>query len=92
MLEDAGLIEQREGRYELTPRGMRKIGANALDDLFSKLAKDKMGKHEVDPTGVGHERSYETKPYEFGDPFNLSIERTVRNAIRRTGGGVPVRL
>src|SRR4051794_12890039 len=92
MLEEAGLIEQREGRYELTPRGMRKIGANALDDLFSKLAKDKMGKHEVDPTGVGHERSYETKPYEFGDPFNLSIERTVRNALQRTGGGVPVRL
>src|SRR3954471_7077276 len=92
MLEEAGLIEQREGRYELTPRGMRKIGANALDDLFSKLAKDKMGKHEVDPTGVGHERAYETKPYEFGDPFNLSIERTVRNAIQRTGGGTPVRL
>src|SRR5213078_4895704 len=69
MLEEAGLIEQREGRYELTPRGMRKIGANALDDLFSKLAKDKMGRHEVDPSGVGHERAYETKPYEFGDPF-----------------------
>src|SRR3954454_16563941 len=92
MLEEAGLIEQREGRYELTPRGMRKIGANALDDLFSKIAKDKMGKHEVDPSGVGHERAYETKPYEFGDPFNLSIERTVRNAIQRTGGGTPVRL
>src|SRR3954471_48691 len=92
MLEDAGLIEQREGRYELTPRGMRKIGANALDDLFSKLARDKMGRHDIDPSGVGHERAYETKPYEFGDPFNLSIERTVRNALRRTGGGTPVRL
>src|SRR5438067_4658860 len=83
MLEEAGLIEQREGRYELTPRGMRKIGANALDDLFSKLAKDKMGKHEVDPTGVGHERAYETQPYEFGDPFNLVIERTDRNDSQR---------
>ncbi len=51
-----------------------------------------MGRHEVDPSGVGHERSYETKPYEFGDPFNLNIERTVRNALRRTGGGTPVHL
>src|SRR3954447_15212981 len=92
LLEEAGLIEQKEGRLELTPRGMRKIGANALDDLFTKLARDKMGRHDIDPTGVGHERAYETKPYEFGDPFNLSIERTVRNAIRRTGGGTPVRL
>jgi uncharacterized protein with von Willebrand factor type A (vWA) domain len=92
LLEDAGLIEQREGRLELTPRGMRKIGQNALDDLFTKLAKDRMGRHQVDPTGVGHERAHETKPYEFGDPFNLNIERTVRNAIQRRGGGTPVRL
>src|SRR5947209_2170499 len=92
LLEEAGLIEQREGRLELTPRGMRKIGANALDDLFTKLARDKMGRHDIDPTGIGHERAYETKPYEFGDPFNLSIERTVRNAITRSGGGTPVHL
>src|SRR5919112_2438588 len=55
MLEEAGLIEQKEGRFELTPRGMRKIGQNALSDLFSKLAKDRLGRHEVNPSGVGHE-------------------------------------
>ena len=85
MLEEAGLIEQREGRYELTPGGIRRIGQNALSDLFQKLAQDKMGGHEIERTGVGHERAYETKPYEFGDPFNLHIERTVRNAIGRAG-------
>ena len=92
MLEDAGLIENKEGRLELTPKGLRKIGQNALGDLFKKLTKDRMGKHQVDPLGVGHERSYETKPYEFGDPFNLQIERTIRNALQRTGGGTPVSL
>jgi len=91
-LEQAGLIEQREGRLELTPRGLRKIGDNALADLFKHMAQDKMGRHATDRTGIGHERAYETKPYEFGDPFNLSIERTVRNAIARSGGGTPVRL
>jgi uncharacterized protein with von Willebrand factor type A (vWA) domain len=92
MLEQAGLIENKEGRYELTPKGIRKIGQNALSDLFAKLAKDKMGKHELERSGVGHERSYESKPYEFGDPFNLDIHRTIRNAIQRTGGGTPVHL
>ncbi|MDQ1356581.1 MAG: hypothetical protein QOF20_1088 [Acidimicrobiaceae bacterium] len=92
MLEEAGLIEQREGRLELTARGMRRIGQNALRDLFSRLAKDRTGRHQVDHAGIGHERAYETKPYEFGDPFNLHIERTVRNAIGRAGGGTPVRL
>ncbi|HET6917540.1 MAG TPA: hypothetical protein VFH56_15735, partial [Acidimicrobiales bacterium] len=91
-LADAGLIDQREGRLELTPRGLRKIGQNALSDLFSRLIKDRMGRHVVERVGVGHERTYETKPYEWGDPFNLSIERTVRNAIARSGSGTPVKL
>jgi uncharacterized protein with von Willebrand factor type A (vWA) domain len=91
-LADAGLIDQREGRLELTPRGLRKIGQNALSDLFSKLIKDRMGRHVADRVGLGHERTYETKAYEWGDPFNLSIERTVRNALGRGGAGTPVRL
>jgi uncharacterized protein with von Willebrand factor type A (vWA) domain len=85
MLERAGMIENKEGRLELTPRGMRRIGSNALNELFSKLAKDQLGRHQIERIGVGAERSYQTKPYEFGDPFNLSIERTIRNALGRGG-------
>jgi uncharacterized protein with von Willebrand factor type A (vWA) domain len=92
MLEQAGLVEQREGRLELTPKGLRRIGSNALRDLFSKLAKDKLGQHEASQIGQGHERTYDTKPYEFGDPFQLDLNRTIRNALRRQGGGTPVEL
>ncbi|MCB0988976.1 MAG: hypothetical protein H6519_05335 [Microthrixaceae bacterium] len=92
MLEEAGLIENREGRYELTPEGLRRVGRHALSELFTKMARDKFGQHELIRTGVGHERSADTKPYEFGDPFNLHIERTIRNAVARSGGGTPVRL
>jgi uncharacterized protein with von Willebrand factor type A (vWA) domain len=91
-LEDAGLIETKEGRFELTSKGMRRIGQNALADLFKKLSVDKMGGHQIERIGTGHERAYDTKPYEFGDPFNLHIERTVRNAVARQGQGTPVRL
>jgi uncharacterized protein with von Willebrand factor type A (vWA) domain len=92
MLEDAGLITNKEGRLELTPRGIRKLGSNALSELFSKLAKDKLGQHQQHRNGIGHERNFDTKPYEFGDPFNLDLERTLRNALRRQGQGTPVRL
>jgi uncharacterized protein with von Willebrand factor type A (vWA) domain len=91
-LTEAGLMDTKEGRLELTPRGLRKIGQNALSDLFSRLIKDRMGRHLADREGAGHERNFETKPYEWGDPFNLSIERTVRNALARNGTGTPVRL
>jgi len=92
MLEQAGLIENREGRLELTPKGLRRIGSNALSDLFRKLTKDQVGQHQLNRLGIGHERAYESKTYEYGDPFNLDIHRTIRNAIQRSGGGTPVRL
>ena len=92
MLEEAGLVRQKEGRLELTPKGLRNIGNNALRDLFAKLAADTAGQHEVMRTGHGHERTYETKPYEYGDPFRLDLQRTIRNAIRRNGPQTPVQL
>ena len=92
MLKDAGLIDQRDGRYELTPKGVRALGQKALGDLFRNMLKDRAGRHELERNGVGHERAYEHKPYEFGDPFNLNVEQTIRNAITRQGGGTPVRL
>jgi len=92
ILEEAGLIEQREGRLELTPKGIRTIGNQALSDLFRKLAPDRLSRHEQERAGVGVERADEHKPYEFGDPFHLDVGQTIRNAITRQGGGTPVRL
>ena len=92
LLEEAGLIDQREGRYELTPKGVRALGQKALGDLFRRMMQDKAGRHEVERVGVGHERAYEHKPYEFGDPFHLNVEQTVKNAIWRRGAGTPVAL
>jgi len=43
MVDEAGLIANKEGRYELTPKGIRRIGSNALSDLFRKLTKDVRG-------------------------------------------------
>lgn len=91
-LEEAGLIRQKDGRLELTPRGLRKLGNNALRDLFTKLMRDKNGQHQIHRQGHGHERTYETKAYEYGDPFTLDLHRTIRNAIRRNGPSTPVKL
>lgn len=91
-LKDFGLIDQIEGKLELTPSGLRKIGANALRDVFGSLEKDRLGQHQVERLGVGHERTYDTKPYEYGDPFQLDLQRTLRNALQRQGSTVPLKL
>jgi len=86
MLEEAGLVNNVEGRLEMTPEGLRRLGKNALAQLFKRLSRDLLGGHRIDRLGVGHERTYDTKAYEWGDPFNLNINRTIGNAVRRRAG------
>ena len=91
-LREAGLIDQKEGRLELTPRGLRTIGKQALRDLFGRLERDTLGQHRIERIGAGHERAHETKAYEYGDPFHLDLQGTLRNTLRRQGGGLPLKL
>ena len=92
LLEDAGYIQRTRRGFELTARGVRKIGQKALQDIFQHLKKDRFGQHQLDRSGRGGERTDDTKPYEFGDPFLLHLPKTVMNAVYRDGAGSPVRL
>jgi uncharacterized protein with von Willebrand factor type A (vWA) domain len=91
-LEKAGLIGREGATLELTPAGMRKIGAKVLRDLFRNLDKSRFGAHVSRGSGVGVDRNYDTKPYEFGDPLEIDLNATLKNAILRGGGGVPIKL
>src|SRR5207253_3791411 len=90
MLEEAGYIQKKGNRWELTARGIRKIGQKALQDIFNKLKRDGFGRHVSPFRGVGGERTDESKAYQFGDPFLLDLEKTLMNAIHRRGTGTPV--
>jgi uncharacterized protein with von Willebrand factor type A (vWA) domain len=92
ILEDAGYIQKTRRGYEMTPRGVRKIGQKALTDIFQHLRKDRFGNHEVDNQGLGGERTDVSKPYEFGDPFLLDLPKTLMNSVQREGVGSPVTL
>src|SRR6266571_3643435 len=92
MLEEAGYIQKRGNRWELTARGIRKIGQKALQDIFNKLKRDGFGRHVSPFRGIGGERTDESKAYQFGDPFLLDLEKTLMNAIHRRGTGTPVGL
>jgi len=91
-LEDAGYLERKGTKLEMTPRGLRKIGQKALQDIFQQMKQDRFGKHDTERRGAGGERTDETKLYEFGDPFLLDLRETLMNAIERNGVGSPVRI
>jgi uncharacterized protein with von Willebrand factor type A (vWA) domain len=91
-LEDSGLVERNGDRLELTPAGIRKIGQKALRDLFSDLRKGRAGQHDLDARGSGGEHTDDTKKYEFGDPMEIHLHKTIMNAVERSGTGVPVKI
>jgi uncharacterized protein with von Willebrand factor type A (vWA) domain len=92
LLEEAGLIRKDGERYELTPRGIRKIGQRSLEDIFATLKRDAFGSHRAQTRGRGGDPTDELKTYEFGDPFLLDLPDTVKNAVYREGAHVPVKL
>src|SRR6266568_79302 len=64
VLEEAGYIQKKGNRWELTARGIRKIGQKALQDIFNKLKRDGFGRHISPFRGIGGERTDESKAYQ----------------------------
>ena len=88
-LEEARYIRRKGDRFELTPRGVRKIGQKAIREIFSQLKKDRAGSHEITKRGGGGEPSGETKPWEFGDDFLVDLRKSLLNSVKREGAGTP---
>lgn len=86
-LREQGLL--RGDDPQLTPRAIRHIGASALAEVYGALRKGRPGSHETPARGVAMPRPDETRPWEFGDAFDLDIVGTVMNGVkRRAAGGV----
>ena len=91
LLQEAGYITS-DDKMDLTARGMRRIGQKALKEVFAHLKKDRMGNHLVHTRGANGDLLGETKPYEFGDPFQIDLQSSIKNAVLRGGQQVPVRM
>jgi len=77
----------RERGDALTPRALRRIGSQALADVYGALRRDRSGEHENDARGAALPRPDETRPFVFGDPLELDVVRTLLNAVRRRAPG-----
>ena len=80
-LRDAGYLGGKDP--SLTPRAIRRIGAQALASVYNALRKGLAGGHETPGYGVAMPKPDETHKWEFGDSMDLDIPRTLLNAVRR---------
>ncbi|MGH2820303.1 MAG: hypothetical protein ACRDJ5_06595, partial [Actinomycetota bacterium] len=88
MLEESGVVKRDRGRLELTARGARIIGERSLTRLLARIRREPSHRAkggQAEPTG-------QTRPWSFGDADPISVERTVYNAVVRSGPGRKVSL
>ena len=51
MISDSAYVKDEDGRFRLSPKGVRKIGQLALRDIYQKLLHDRSGSHVTDHRG-----------------------------------------
>jgi Ca-activated chloride channel family protein len=83
---------QQQAKFEITDKSLDFLGFKALRDLLGSLGKSSFGRHDTRDMATGIEASGASKPYEFGDTFNLDITATLSSAIQREGLGLPLNL
>jgi Ca-activated chloride channel homolog len=93
-IQKEGLLEKdEEGKWRVSPKGIRRVQESALTNLFQTFQRDAVGKHETPQKGEGSVRHEDSKPYVYGDSLsNLNLHETLKNALNRQGGGTPIRL
>jgi len=88
-LRRAGFL--RGADPQLTPRAIRRIGAQALAQVYAALRRDRDGGHAIDARGAALPRPDETRPFEFGDPLDVDVSRTLLSAVKREARNAPGR-
>lgn len=85
-LERQGHLTRTEGKLELSPKAVRRLGATALRRVFAQLDAAGRGEHDVADAGATGELTGASREWRFGDEQPLDVVRTVRNAVLRTAG------
>jgi uncharacterized protein with von Willebrand factor type A (vWA) domain len=82
-LRDRGYLRTQDGQDELTPAAVRRIGAQALAQVYGDLRKGRQGNHEVSTSGASLPRPDETRPYRYGDGLDIDVVKSALNGARR---------
>ena len=88
-LERQGYLQRTEGKLELTPKAVRRLGDTALRRVFAELPEGGTGDHDQHDAGQAGEYTGSTRPWSFGDEQAIDAPTTVRNALLRAGLPAP---
>ena len=84
-LNQDGLARFTRSGIEMTPRGLRALGELAFDRTFYQPRRDRAGGQRGNAPASGDLEPDSSRPYLYGDRFDLDINRTLFSALLRQG-------
>ena len=94
-LERQGYLQRTDGKLELTPKAVRRLGETALRRVFAELPEGGSGDHDQHDAGQAGEHTGSTRPWTFGDeqaidaaghgPQRAAARRPARRRAARSG-------
>jgi uncharacterized protein with von Willebrand factor type A (vWA) domain len=86
-LERQGYLQRSDGKLELTPKAVRRLGETALRRVFAELPEGGSGDHDQHDAGQAGEYTGSTRQWSFGDEQPIDTAATVRSSL--LSGGMP---
>ncbi|HAI75148.1 MAG TPA: hypothetical protein DCM08_02790 [Microscillaceae bacterium] len=73
--------EQGSGTLQMTSKSELTIRRSALDEIFGKLKKTRLGNHHSNYSGLGDEMDTDRRDFQYGDTLDkVSVTDSLRNA------------
>lgn len=89
MISEEGITEPVAKGFGMTPHGMRSLGELAFGKVYQHIKKDRQGRQSGNAPQSGQIEPDSSKPYQYGDRFDLDLSKTILNAVthNRSHGG-----
>ena len=81
VLNEEGITSMDKHGFDMTPKGMRSLAELAFGKLYEQLKRDREGNYNGNAPQTGEILPDSSRPYEYGDRFDVDITRTILNSI-----------
>jgi uncharacterized protein with von Willebrand factor type A (vWA) domain len=81
MISEEGVATIDQRGLDMTPKGMRSLAELAFGKVYQQLRRDKQGRHQGNAPQTGEILPDTSRPYQYGDRFDLDITKTILSAV-----------
>lgn len=84
MVSEEGIVRMDRNGLDMTPKGMRSLAELAFGKVYEQVKRDREGRQPGYAPQSGETLPDSSRPYEYGDRFDLDITKTILTAVSQS--------